>query len=163
MKQTSIKLILFLGIVSLFADITYEGARGILGPYLLLLSASGAAVGAIVGFGELAGYALRGVSGLLADKIKSYWTLNFISYIVNLISVPLLALTSHWPAAAFLVILERIGKSIRVPPRERCSHLLRKKRAGDGVLASTKRSIRSAPRSDLFLWQPISIFRGAIS
>ena len=117
-KQSAIKLIVFLGIVSLFADIAYEGARGIAGPYLLLLGASGSAVGIIVGLGELFGYALRGISGFLADRTKQYWTLTFVGYIINLISIPLLAFTHHWQTAACLIILERIGKSIRVPSRD---------------------------------------------
>jgi MFS family permease len=33
-------------------------------------------------------------------------------------SVPALALTSSWPSAAALIILERIGKAIRNPPRD---------------------------------------------
>jgi hypothetical protein len=33
-------------------------------------------------------------------------------------SVPALALTGSWPAAAALIILERVGKAIRNPPRD---------------------------------------------
>jgi MFS family permease len=118
MVKPSIRFIVFLGIVSLFADYTYEGARAIVGPYLSILGASGAAVGVIVGLGEFLGYALRGVSGFLSDKTKRYWLLTFIGYIVNLASVPLLAGATHWQAAAVLIILERVGKSIRVPARD---------------------------------------------
>jgi MFS family permease len=118
MRQPAAKFIVFLGIVSLFADMTYEGARGVIGPYLLLLGASGSAVGIIVGIAELFGYALRGISGILTDQTKQYWAMTFIGYIVNLVSVPLLAFTHHWQIAAGLVILERVGKSIRVPPRD---------------------------------------------
>ncbi len=118
MVKPSIRFIVFLGIVSLFADYTYEGARAIIGPYLSILGASGAAVGVTIGLGEFLGYALRGVSGFLSDKTKQYWLLTFIGYIVNLAAVPLLALTSHWQTAAALIILERVGKAIRVPARD---------------------------------------------
>ena len=117
-QKTAIQFIVFLGIVSLLADITYEGARGITGPYLLLLGASGSAVGIIIGLGELFGYALRGISGFLADRTKQYWTLTLAGYLINLISVPLLAAAHHWETAASLIILERIGKAIRVPSRD---------------------------------------------
>ena len=40
-----------MGIVSLFADMTYEGAHSILGPYLKDLGASATQVGLIAGFG----------------------------------------------------------------------------------------------------------------
>lgn len=113
-----VKFIVFIGIVSLFADITYEGARGIIGPYLSLLGASGAAVGLIVGIGELIGYLLRGAAGYFTDKTKQYWPLTFLGYVINLVAVPLLALTHHWIGAAVLIVLERFGKAIRVPPRD---------------------------------------------
>jgi hypothetical protein len=58
-RATAIRFIVLLGLVSLFADMTYEGARSIAGQYLALLGASGAAVGIVAGFGELIGYGLR--------------------------------------------------------------------------------------------------------
>ena len=58
-KQTAARLVVLLGIVSLFADVTYEGARSITGPYLALLGASATVVGFVAGFGELVGYGLR--------------------------------------------------------------------------------------------------------
>jgi MFS family permease len=42
----------------------------------------------------------------------------FISYSINLLAVPALALVDHWPLAAALMILERIGKGIRTPVRD---------------------------------------------
>ena len=48
-----------IGVVSFFADFTYEGSRSITGPYLALLGASATAVGFVSGIGELLGYGLR--------------------------------------------------------------------------------------------------------
>jgi sugar phosphate permease len=117
-KQNAIKFVILLGIVSLFADITYEGARSITGQYLAMLGASGAVVGFVSGFGELIGYGMRYFSGLISDKTQRYWLLTLIGYTLNLIAVPLLALAGNWPVAAALIILERFGKSIRTPPRD---------------------------------------------
>ncbi len=117
-KNKALKFIILLGIVSLFADITYEGARSINGQYLAMLGASATVVGIIAGFGELIGYALRLVSGYLTDKTKKYWTITFIGYVVNLLAVPLLALAGHWQIAAIFIIIERFGKSIRTPARD---------------------------------------------
>ncbi len=114
----ALKFILLLGVVSLFADMTYEGARSITGPYLSILGASGAAVGIIVGVGELIGYGMRFVFGYLSDKTSRYWLLTLIGYFVNLFAVPFLALAGNWKVAAFLIVLERFGKSIRVPARD---------------------------------------------
>lgn len=49
-KKTALKFVIFIGIVSLFADMTYEGARSITGPYLAILGANGVIVGFVSGF-----------------------------------------------------------------------------------------------------------------
>lgn len=117
-RKSAVRFVVLLGFVSLFADVTYESARSITGPYLALLGASGAVVGITAGLGELLGYTLRFFSGLLSDRTRRYWTLTIVGYVVNLFAVPLLALTNHWPLAAALIITERIGKSIRTPARD---------------------------------------------
>lgn len=117
-KRTSIKFILFLGLVSFFADMTYEGARSITGPYLATLGASAAVVGFVAGLGELLGYGLRAISGYLADYTRRYWLIVFIGYSCNLLAVPLLALTNNWWIAATLIVLERAGRAIRTPARD---------------------------------------------
>ncbi|MGC8794981.1 MAG: MFS transporter, partial [Bryobacteraceae bacterium] len=116
--RNSLRFVLLLGLVSLLADATYEGARGITGPYLAWLGASAAAVGFIAGFGEMAGYALRLVSGLLADRTRRYWTLTIAGYLMNLAAVPPLALAGRWQAAALLMVAERAGKAMRTPARD---------------------------------------------
>ncbi|WP_207385383.1 hypothetical protein [Legionella drozanskii] len=95
-KSTALRFVVLLGIVSLFADMTYESARSISGPYLATFGASAAEVGFVAGFGELLGYALRLISGYLADRTGKYWTFTIIGYACNLLAVPLLALAGHW-------------------------------------------------------------------
>lgn len=108
-----------MGIVSLFADVTYyEGARSITGPYLAVLGASGTTVGIVAGFGEFIGYGLRLISGYISDRTGRYWTLTLLGYTINLLAVPILALAGHWEFAAFLIIIERMGKAIRTPARD---------------------------------------------
>jgi len=117
LRKTAFQLVILLGIVSMFGDIAYEGGRSISGPYLATLGASAAMVGLVTGAGEFLGYGLRLVSGYFADRTKAYWILTFIGY--GLIgAIPLLAFTGNWPLAAFLLILERIGKAIRSPARD---------------------------------------------
>jgi MFS family permease len=113
-----VNLIILLGIVSLFADITYEGARSTIGPYLFILGSSAVFVGFIGGFGEFIGYFLRILFGHLADKTKNYWAFMIVGYSVNVLSVPLLAFTNNYIIAGVLVILERLGKAIRTPSRD---------------------------------------------
>ncbi len=116
--KSALKFVILLGIVSLFADMTYEGARSITGPFLAILGASGAAVGFVAGLGELIGYGLRLLSGYLSDRTGKYWTITILGYTVNLLAVPLLALVGKWEIAALLIIAERLGKAIRAPARD---------------------------------------------
>ncbi len=55
-RHDAIGFIVLLGVVDLFADMTYEGARSVTGPYLGVLGASAAIVGLVAGFGEFLGY-----------------------------------------------------------------------------------------------------------
>ena len=107
-------LILLLGLVSLFGDIVYEGARSVNGPYLKTLAANAAVVGLVAGIGEFLGYALRLFSGYFSDKTKAYWIFVFLGYGM-LVTVPLLSLAGIWQIAAILIVLERIGKALRSP------------------------------------------------
>jgi len=116
--RVALRFIVLIGILSFFADFTYEGSRSIVGPYMASLQASGAIVGIVSGLGELLGYGLRLFSGRLADTTGRYWPITIFGYVIQMASVPALALTSSWPSAAALIILERIGKAIRNPPRD---------------------------------------------
>ncbi|MCS7314385.1 MAG: MFS transporter [Bryobacterales bacterium] len=116
--RSSLYFVVLLGLVSLLADATYEGARSVSGPYLALLGAGAAAVGFVAGLGEMAGYALRLLSGLIADRTRRYWAIAIGGYLVNLAAVPLLALAGSWRVAALLIVAERAGKAMRTPARD---------------------------------------------
>ncbi len=116
-KQLAFKLIFLFGLVSLFGDMVYEGARSVNGPYLKTLGANAAIVGLVAGLAEFLGYAVRLLAGYFADKTKAYWWFTFLGYGL-LISVPLLAVTGIWQAAVVFIVLERLGKAIRGPARD---------------------------------------------
>ena len=118
MKSKSLKFVLLIGVVSFFADFTYEGARSVTGPYLAILGASATLVGFIAGLGELLGYGLRLVSGRLSERTGEFWPITLLGYIVQMSAVPLLALAPNWQTAGLLIVVERIGKAIRNPPRD---------------------------------------------
>lgn len=117
-KSSAIKFVVLFGVISLFSDFTYEGARSITGPFLALLGASATVVGVVSGLGELIGYGLRVASGYFADKTRRYWAIVIFGYSINLLAVPLLALAGYWQIAAILIIAERTGKGIRTPARD---------------------------------------------
>ncbi len=117
-QKSALQFVLVLGGVSLFADITYEGARSITGPFLAVLGASGTVVGIVAGFGEFVGYGLRLVSGYVSDRTGYYWGITLVGYGLTLAAIPLLALAGRWEVAAALLIAERMGKAIRTPVRD---------------------------------------------
>ena len=90
-RAAALRFIVCLGIVSLFADMTYEGAHSIIGPYLKDLGATAFQVALIAGIGEMLGASLRFFSGRFADRTRSYWAITFAGYSMNEIAVPALA------------------------------------------------------------------------
>ncbi len=116
--RAAVRFIVCFGLVSLFADMTYEGAHSIVGPLLKGLGASAAAVAIIAGFGEMIAASLRFFSGRFADRTGAYWKIAIAGYAINLVAVPALAFVGTWQAAAALIIVERAGKAMRGPSRD---------------------------------------------
>jgi MFS family permease len=114
-KRTGLAFIVAFGIVSLWADMAYEGMRSISGPFLGTLGASGTIVGVVAGVGELFGYLLRLGSGRLAEKTGAYWLIALLGYTIQMAAVPALALAGTWWAAAIFIVIERSGKALRNP------------------------------------------------
>src|SRR5947207_10697116 len=88
-KQRAFRFVLMIGVVSFFADFTYEGSRSITGPYLAMLGASATAVGFVSGIGELLGYGLRLVSGRLSEQTGKFWAITLFGYTIQMLAVPL--------------------------------------------------------------------------
>ncbi len=106
------------GVVSLLADVVYEGARSITGPLLASLGATGLVVGVVTGVGEAAALGLRLVSGPLADRTRRFWAWTLAGYAITVISVPMLGIAGTLWVAGGLVITERIGKAVRSPAKD---------------------------------------------
>jgi MFS family permease len=110
------------GVVSLAADMVYEGARSVTGPLLASLGASAVLVGLVTGAGEAAALVLRLVFGPLADRSGRYWSLTLAGYGLTALCVPLLAITPFLGAAGLtvacvLLLAERTGKAVRSPSK----------------------------------------------
>ena len=117
-RRAAFRFVLTMGIVNLFADTTYEGGASINGPFLGSLGASAATVGIVAGLGEFLGYALRSISGYVADRTGRYWPVTFVGYTINLLAVPAMALAGSWQTASAFLILERVGRAFRKPTVE---------------------------------------------
>jgi hypothetical protein len=101
-KKSGLAFIIAFGVVSLFADMAYEGMRGISGPFLATLGASGAIVGMVAGTGEL-------------ERTGLYWAVTLAGYAIQMLAIPLMAFAGAWWVAALLIVLERTGKAVRTP------------------------------------------------
>lgn len=112
--------IVLFGIVSLFSDMTHEGASSIRGAYLALLGASAGTIGFISGLGEMIGYSMRLLFGKLTDRTKKYWPMVILGYVLDIIAVPALALVGEhgWIAACLLLVIQRMGKAIKKPAKD---------------------------------------------
>ena len=131
-RSTAYRFILLMGMVSLFGDVTYEGARSVTGPYLASMGATAAVVGFVAGLGQFLGYGLRLVSGLLADRSERYWLIAIAGYAM-ILCIPLLAFVGSWQLAVILLLAERLGKAVRTPARDAIlSHASRKIGRGMG-------------------------------
>jgi len=116
------RTVVWFGVVSLAADMVYEGARSITGPFLASLGAGALTVGLVTGAGEAAALVLRLVSGPLADRSGRYWALTILGYAMTVVCVPLMAVAPLLGGAglafgATMVLLERTGKAIRSPSK----------------------------------------------
>jgi MFS family permease len=115
--RLALVVIVLMGTVSLFGDIVYEGARSVTGPYLLVMGASAFTVSVVAGLGEFLGYGIRLISGYFADRTRNYWVFTITGYLM-IGAIPLLVFAGSWETAAFLLIVERIGKGIRSPSKD---------------------------------------------
>ena len=119
-RQPALQFIVLIGIVSLFSDMTHEGASGIMGAYLSLAGASALAIGFISGLGEFVGYSLRLATGWLTDRTRRYWPMTILGYAIDCLAIPALAFVPRggWKWACALIVLQRIGKAIKKPAKD---------------------------------------------
>ncbi|NYE37997.1 MFS family permease [Nocardioides cavernae] len=116
------RVVWWFGLVSLAADMVYEGARSVYGPLLAALGASALVVGLVTGAGEAVALVLRLAFGPIADRSGRYWTLTIVGYGLTAVCVPLLWLAPRLGAAglafaATMILLERLGKAVRSPSK----------------------------------------------
>ena len=112
------RFVVAFGVVSLLADMVYEGARSIIGPYLATLGASATVVGLVAGAGEFIGYGLRVVSGYAVRRTRHYWAWTITGYALTVLSVPFIAVTGAIVPALLLYGTERLGKAVRSPAKD---------------------------------------------
>jgi len=111
--------VITLGFVSLFNDISSEMPILLLPLFLAnALGTSPAVIGAIEGVADSTATLLKLVSGWLSDRVTHRKPLVFLGYLLSNGTRPLLYFAAAWPPVLAIRFLDRIGKGIRVAPRD---------------------------------------------
>ncbi len=116
-EPTFFEVVILFGLISLFGDVLYEGARGVLVPYLDFLKVSVFVISVSLGAAEFLGFVVRVFSGIITDKWRLYWAFIFLGYGM-LIALPLIGFTDFWVLIVILYALERVGKAIYAPSED---------------------------------------------
>lgn len=114
----ALRFVIFLGILGLLADTTYEGGRSLIGPYLSILGAGSTLIGFASGASEFLGYAIRYPAGLLARRPRTRRLLLYAGYFVNLMALPLLTWIHQLVGVLLLLFAERAGRGLRNPAKK---------------------------------------------
>jgi MFS family permease len=111
--------ILFLGLVSLFTDISTEMVYPILPLYLSsVMGASPAIIGIIEGIAESLASIIKLFSGIIADKYGHKKRMAFLGYSSSIINKIVILIASTWTGVLAARIIDRFGKGIRTAPRD---------------------------------------------
>ena len=111
--------IVFLGLVSCFADISSEMVYPIIPLYLTaVLGATPALVGVIEGIAESVASLLKVFSGYISDKFQKKKALAFTGYATGVLYKLALVFAGSWIEILSAGVLDRFGKGIRTAPRD---------------------------------------------
>lgn len=112
--------VVFLGLTSLFTDISAEMVSTILPLYLVFgLQLSPLAFGVIDGLYLGAAALVRVFAGVWADRSRRLKEIAVAGYALSAVSrVGLLVVGNVWPALVGVVLIDRLGKGIRTAPRD---------------------------------------------
>ncbi len=108
-----------LGWVSFFTDLASAMVNPVLPIFVVTLLHQGMdKLGVIVALATFVSYALRLVSGYIADRYGIVKPLVVGGYALSALSKPLLGITHVWQSVAALKSLERLGKGLRSAPKD---------------------------------------------
>lgn len=112
-------IILLLGLVSLFTDLSSNMIVPILPLYLAtVLHVQVGSIGIIEGIAESTASILKLFSGWITDRLGKYKLLMLIGYGLSNLTKPLFAISGSWSQVLVIRFSDRIGKGIRTSPRD---------------------------------------------
>ena len=118
-KEPGFRNVWYLGIVSLFTDISSEMILGVLPLFVTIdLGATKELLGLMEGAADSLNYAFRSFAGVVSDRIASRKPLIIVGYGLSTISKPFFSVTSNFAQALVVRLTDRAGKGIRTSPRD---------------------------------------------
>jgi MFS family permease len=117
-KRNIPKIVIMLGIVSLFTDAATEMIYPLVPVYVAALGSGAILLGVIEGVAETTASMLKLISGIISDKIGKRRILVLIGYSISSIIRPLTGLVSSAWEIVFIRMFDRVGKGIRTAPRD---------------------------------------------
>jgi MFS family permease len=111
--------IVFIGLVSFFADLSTEMVYPLIPLYLTtVFGATPALVGVIEGIAESLASLLKIFSGYVTDRYRRKKPIAFIGYAAGLVYKLMLIVAGSWPGILAARMVDRFGKGIRTAPRD---------------------------------------------
>jgi MFS family permease len=112
------KNVFFLGLVSLFTDLSSQMIYPLIPEFLVSLGASKSIIGLVEGIAESVASLFRALFGRWSDKVKKRKIFVFIGYGLSAFSKPFLYLADSWFTVLAVRFSERMGKAVRTPARD---------------------------------------------
>lgn len=111
--------VIFLGLISFFADISAEMVYPVIPLYLTaVFGATPAMVGIIEGIAESIASLLKVFSGYFTDRYKKKKAVAFVGYATGVIYKIALIFAGSWVGILGARVIDRVGKGIRTAPRD---------------------------------------------
>lgn len=118
-KDSGMRNIVVLGLISCFADISSEMVYPIVPLYLTaVFGATPVLVGIVEGIAESVAALLKVFSGYISDRFQHKKALAAAGYATGLLYKLALLVATSWTGILFARVIDRIGKGIRTAPRD---------------------------------------------
>jgi len=110
--------VLFLGLVSMFTDLSSEMIYPFIPQFLVSVGAKKTTIGIVEGIAESTASVLRPIFGRFSDRLRKRKVFLFAGYALSAFSKPFLYIARFWTTVLAVRFSDRLGKAIRTPARD---------------------------------------------
>ena len=111
--------VIFMGICTLFTDVSGDMITAILPQYLLIIGGGSALIVTFVtSFSTAVANIIQGFAGFLSEHINRRKLFVVLGYIISNMAKPFIGLMTTWEGVLALKVTDRAGKGLRAAPRD---------------------------------------------